>query len=80
MSREKKVISDELQREHKRANDLVQEIKKLKGQKAEVTSKTLTVASTSEKDSDAKTRLTGVLEAVVQKIGEIKFTEVEKLF
>jgi uncharacterized protein YlxW (UPF0749 family) len=47
MSREKKVISDELQREHKRANDLVQEIKKLQGQIAEVTSKTLTVASTS---------------------------------
>jgi hypothetical protein len=43
-----------------------------------VTNKTLTVASQSEKDGDAKTQLTSMLKAVVQKIGE-RFTEVEKL-
>ena len=80
MTREKKVIADELQREHKRANDLVQELKKLQTKVSELGNKTTTVAPSSEKDNDAKTRLNGVLEAVIQKLSEVKFTEAEKLF
>ena len=79
MTREKKVIADELQREHKRANDLVQELKKFQAKVTELSTKTTTLAPPSEKDSDAKTRLNGVLESVVQKIGEIKFTDVENV-
>ena len=44
MTREKKVIADELQREHKRANDLVQELKKLQTKVSELGNKTTTVA------------------------------------
>jgi len=80
MTREKKVIADELQREHKRANDLVQELKKLQTKITELGNKTTTVAPSSEKDNEAKTRLNGVLEAVIQKLSEVKFTEAEKLF
>ena len=82
MSREKKIIVEELISEYNRAQKLVDEVRTLQHKIVAVGQATKSEApqGKTETEKESVTRLNQVVNSVVEKLGQVKFTEIELLY